>query len=387
VRARLKCKGLNVDSDEEVAAALKRAKIVKEFPKTPTGRDSISKKNLTVEFFSDPNVFRVLYYRNALSTVLSHSMRKWLEEGSRKKGYIHREWNQVRQSHGNDKFSGARSGRITVSDLQNITKDFMDRGDGYEHPAFAGVPELPLVRKYILPDPGQLLGHSDFDQQELKLVAHFEEGALAEEYKRDPKTDIHTFVQNLVHEVSGKLYARRPIKIVDFRTVYGGGVQGLSDQLHIPYSEAKEIIGNWKKALPDVVRLDKGLKERFGKGLHVRTLGGRIYFVKPPAIAKKGKRKGQKIVFDYTALNYLIQPSAADQTKQSIINYHKHPKRKAHLLLTVHDEINNSLDPKRAREELLVLRECMLGAFKLDVPVTTTLKLGPNWGSLAKMEE
>lgn len=384
LRKRFGAKAMNLDSDDEVAAALRKSKVVKEFPKTPTGKDSVSKKNLTIDYFADPKVFHALYYRNALSTVLTQSMEKWLNEADQN-GYIFREWNQVRQSHGNDN-RGARSGRITVSGLQNITKDFMDRGDGYEHPAFLGVPELPLVRMYVLADPGELFGHSDYDQQELKLVAHYEDGALAEEYRRNPKADIHTFVQNLVHQVSGKLYERRPIKIVDFRTAYGGGIQGLADTLRIPYKDAKQIIHDWKEALPDVVELDSGLKKRFKQGLHVRTLGGRVYFVKPPAIAKKGPNKGRLIEFSYTALNYLIQPSAADQTKRALINYHKHPKRKARLLATVHDEINISMAKARAKEELRILQECMVGAYKLDVPVTTTLKMGDSWGALKKVE-
>lgn len=399
IRKTLKRPGLNVDSDEEVAEALHKARVVKDFPKTPTGRDSISKKNLTEDYFRDKKymitegggerskrsgVWLALYYRNALATVLSMSMRKWLEEGSKKGGYIFREWSQVRQGHGFDKFKGARSGRITVSDFQNITKDFMDRGDGYGHPTFLNVPLLPLVRNYILPDEGEEFGHSDFDQQELKLVAHYEDGDLAEAYRNDPKTDIHNYVKDLIKEVTGKDYPRRPVKIVDFRTVYGGGITGLAEHLHIPYEEAAELIGNWKKALPDVVALDLALKNKFKAGDYIRTLGGRVYYVKPPTIAKKGPRKGQLIHFDYTALNYLIQPSAADQTKRALIDYHHHPKRKARLLVTVHDEINISMAD---RKELKILQECMVNAYPLDVPVTTTLKAGSSWGKLEKIEK
>jgi DNA polymerase I-like protein with 3'-5' exonuclease and polymerase domains len=397
LRKKLKSPGLNLDSDDDVAAALRKSGVVKKFPQTPGGKDSISKKNLTEDFFEDPRVtvkgfdgkmakhsgvWLALYYRNALANVLSHSIRKWFEEGSQKGGYIFRDWNQVRQANGNGA-KGARSGRITVSDFQNITKDYSDKGDGYAHPAFMEVPELPLVRKYILADAGEIFGHSDVDQQEMKLVAHYEDGALAEAYRRNPKTDIHVDVQKMIFDVTGKQYERRPVKVVDFRTVYGGGKSGLAEHLKIPYEEASDLIDNWRRALPDVVDLDSSLKKTFKAGGYIRTLGGRIYYVKPPAMAKKGPMKGRMIEFSYTALNYLIQPSAADQTKKAIIDYHKHPKRKARMLVTVHDEVNISMkDPK----ELKVLQECMIGAYKLDVPVTTTLKMGPSWGNLTKIE-
>lgn len=385
IRKMLKSPSLNLDSDDDVAAALKRTKIVKDFPKTPTGKDSVSKKNLTINFFCDPRMYHALQYRNTMSTVLTQSMEKWFAEGSQKGGYIYREWNQVRQSHGDDnKTKGARSGRVTVSGLANIAKRFGGKDPDYKHPAFMKVPEPPLARMYVLPDEGDEFGHSDYDQQEMKLTAHYEDGALAAKYREDPKTDIHVFVHDLIEKVSHKDYNRDLVKIVDFRTSYGGGIAGLAEQLRIPYGEAKEIIYNWKRALPDVVALDRGLKAIFQEGRFLRTLGGRVYYCKPPAVAKKGPRKGQVISFEYTALNYLIQPSAADQTKKAIILYHKHPKRRGRLLCTVYDEINISMSDRR---ELKVLQECMINAYKLDVPVTTTLKAGSCWGKLEKIED
>jgi len=381
IRRALKTPGLNIDADKDVAAALRASGVVQQFPQTPTGRDSVSKKNLTVEFFSDRKVWLALYYRNALSVVLTMSMRPWTEEASASGGYVRTQWNQVRQSYGNDN-RGARSGRITCSYFQNITKDFMDRGDGYEHPKFMGVPPLPLVRQYLLPDEGDLFVHRDYNQQELRLVAHYEEGALAEAYRNDPATDVHGYVQNLIKDVTGKSYERRPVKIVNFRTVYGGGTSGLAEGLHWPYKEAAELIGAWKKALPDVVQLDRELKDRFREGNYLRTYGGRVYFCKPPTIAKKGPRKGQMISYEYTALNYLIQPSGADVTKEAIIRYHDHPKKKGRMIVTVHDEINLSAPARYAGKENEVLREAM-ESIKLDVPWKTDGDIRPAWGRKA----
>ena len=378
----------NFDSDAHVAQALLKARVVKDFPKTPSGQDSVSKKNLTIDFFGDPQLYHALHYRNSMVTVLTQSLRKWYAEGAKKNGRIYREWNQVRQGHGDDNATkGARSGRITVSGFANIAKRFGAKDPSYQHPKFMDVPEPPLARAYILPDKGDLFGHSDFDQQEMKITAHYEEGALAEAYKADPKTDIHVKVYEWIKETSGKDYPRDTVKMADFLISYGGGAPSLAERLRIPQSEAKEIMKHWRAALPDVVDFDKFLKGKFKRGEYIRTLGGRVYFCKPPTVAKKGPRKGQMITFEYTALNYLIQPSAADQTKQAIINFHKHPKRDSRLLVTVYDEINTSVPKGAAIRQLLVLRECMVNAFKLDVPVTTTLKLGESWAKAEKLKE
>lgn len=383
IRKRLKAPGLNIDADKDVAAALKKAKIVKDFPKTPTGKDSVSKKNLTINFFKDKKVYHALQYRNTMATVLVQSLRKWYAEGLKKNGRIYREWHQVRQGHGDNDTKGARSGRVTVSGLANIAKRFGGKDPDYVHPAFMRVPEPPLARDYILPDEGEEFGHCDYDQQEMKITAHYEDGALAEKYRQDPKTDIHIFVHDEIQKVSDKDYNRDVVKQADFLISYGGGAPALADRLRVPVGEAKEVIHHWKKALPDVVELDKELKGRFKEGLHIRTLGGRVYFCKPPIIAKKGPRKGQMMTFEYTALNYLVQPSAADQTKEALILYWHHPRRKGRILCTVYDEINISM---KDVGELLVLQECMEKAFKLDVPSTVTAKRGSCWGKLQKIE-
>jgi DNA polymerase I-like protein with 3'-5' exonuclease and polymerase domains len=386
LRKKLRSPGLDFEHDDDVAAALKKSGIVTKFPKTPTGLDSVSKKNLTADYFSDRNVWVGLYYRNALWTVLTMSMRKWYAEGSRTGGYIYTSWNQVRQSHGVEKIKGARSGRITCSYFQNITKDFTDRGDGYEHPTFLELPPLPLVRDFLLPDEGDLFIHRDYNQQEMRLVAHYEDGALCDAYCRDAATDVHTFVQSEIQRVVGKLYERRPVKIVNFRTVYGGGIAGLAEGMKWKYEEAKELIDAWKKALPDVVSLDRELKSRFRDGLPLRTYGGRLYHVKPPAIAKKGPRKGQMISYEYTALNYLIQPSGADVTKEAIIRYHDHPKKKGRMLVTVHDEINLSAPAGIAEQEAAVLKECM-ESIELLVPWRTDGDLRTAWGKKPQKKE
>jgi hypothetical protein len=371
----------NFDSDAHIAQALRTAKIVEEFPQTAGGRDSVSKKVLRIDHFSNAKVYHALHYRNTLASILGR-MEKFYLEGSKKNGYIFREWQQVRQGYGDD-MKGARSGRVTVGEFANMSKAFGNKDPDYKHPKFLKVNDPPLARIYLLADPGEEFGHSDFDQQEMKIIAHYEDGALAKQYCNDPKTDIHAFVHDLIQKVTGKDYNRDVVKTLDFRKAFGSGTSGFAEQIRESHEVAQEIIDSWEAALPDVVELDKELRTRFKEGGSLRTLGGRLYFCKPPAIAKKGARKGMMVNFFYTALNYLIQPSAADQTKKAIIMFYNHPKRTSRMLATVYDEINISMADRR---QLLILQECMINAFKLDVPTTTTLKAGPSWGKLKKLD-
>jgi len=87
------------------------------------------------------------------------------------------------------------------------------------------------------------------------------------------------------------------------------------------------------------------------------------------------------MTYEYKLLNYLVQGSAADITKEAILRYHRHPKRTGRFLVTVYDEINVSA--KKAAHEMEILRQCMEG-IELDVLLLSDGKTGPNWGTLTK---
>jgi DNA polymerase I-like protein with 3'-5' exonuclease and polymerase domains len=90
--------------------------------------------------------------------------------------------------------------------------------------------------------------------------------------------------------------------------------------------------------------------------------------------------------FYYKLLNYLIQGSAADDTKEVLIRYDEHPKREGRMLVAVHDEANISVLQKRMKPEMQVLRE-VIQSVEFDVPMLSDGETGPNWGSLVKFEE
>jgi DNA polymerase I-like protein with 3'-5' exonuclease and polymerase domains len=377
LRTPLHAPSLNLDADADVAAALKANDLITEWTKTPTGRDSVSKKYLTNDKFRDQQVAGALGYRNRLTTVLSMSMLPWLEEADRHGGVISTTWNQVRQSHGDESKSGTRSGRLSCSRFQNISKDFDDKDDGYVHPKFLRVPPLPLVRKYILPDKGQSFGHRDYKQQELRILAHFEDGALCSAYNSDPDLDVHAYVQGLILQILNMELSRRPVKIMNFLQVYGGGVPAIMEKLKCSRAQAEQLRRAHKAALPGVEILNRQIKAMASEGQPIRTWGGRLYYVEEPKFVN-----GRLMDFYYKLLNYLIQGSAADCTKEALIRYAAADKE-ARFLVTVHDEINFSAPEKAMKKEMKILNDVM-ASVEFDVPMLSDGKVGPNWGSLKK---
>tara|TARA_A100001515_G_scaffold144377_2_gene148242 strand:- start:1175 stop:1513 length:339 start_codon:yes stop_codon:yes gene_type:complete len=79
--------------------------------------------------------------------------------------------------------------------------------------------------------------------------------------------------------------------------------------------------------------------------------------------------------FTYKALNRLIQGSAADQTKQAMIECYKAGYKP---LLQIHDELCFSIDKE---ENIKEVKEIMEHAIEnLKVPSKVDIALGSSWG-------
>lgn len=385
LRKRLRCKDINFDSDNEVAEALERNSIITDWTLTKTGQMSVSKKNLTKDKFRDARVFYTLGYRNRLRTCLSMFMVPWLEKGQATGGFIHPNWNQVRQPKGEDSNKGTRTGRPSCDDpnLLNVSKSFYDRGDSYEHPNhIRATPELPLVRRYALPDKGQVWCHRDYNQQELRILAHFEDGAILEAYKSNPDLDVHTFVQSEIKRLMGRELDRSSVKTMNFGKLYGQGLGALAAKLGTSVEEVKSIRDSQNKALPGLKAVEDEIKRLVRAGEPIVTWGGRHYYVEPPKFSEKF---GREMTFEYKLINYLVQGSAADATKEAIIRYNE-AKKDSRFLVTVYDEINISAPKSAVKKEMKILKDCMEG-LEFDVAMKSDGKIGPNWGSLTKYKE
>jgi DNA polymerase I-like protein with 3'-5' exonuclease and polymerase domains len=353
---------------------------------TKTGQRSVSKDNLTLDMFTDARVARAFGYRNRLTTCLSMFMHPWLDQAEINNGHITTNWNQVRQP-GANKNQGTRTGRPSTNNhnFLNISKTWDDKEDGYEHPAHLKVPELPLVRKYVLPDVGGIFCHRDYNQQELRILAHFEDGALLQAYLEDLRMDVHDFVKDLIAQITGQEWPRRPVKIVNFRTIYGGGKAATAQGIGCSLDEAARLLEAHGRALPGIKGLKAELKAMAQRNEALATWGGREYYCEPPSYSKK---YGREMTYEYKLLNYLVQGSAADATKEAIIRYHDHPKKHedARFLVTVYDEINISAPKLLVRDQMAVLRESM-ESIEFDVPLLSDGKTGVNWGTLKKYDE
>lgn len=380
---------LNFDADADVAEVLLQRGIVPNdnWTTTKSGQLSMSKDNLHPDLFTGPGgaeVASALGYRNRLLTCLRMFMEPWLAQASRTKGgTIHTNWHQTRGA----EQGGTRTGRPSTSDpnLLNISKSWDGRDDGYQHPAFLGLPELPLIRTYVLPDEGHTFVHRDFSGQELRIFGHFEKGDLHQQYQDDPALDVHKFVGAELMRVAMREIERTRVKTLNFQAIYGGGVPALQKKLRCSAQEAKELKNFHDQALPGRKILAEEIKRCVRSGLPICTLGGRLYF--PEAPGPDGRSK------EYKLTNYIIQGSAADLTKQSIIDWDEmnrslSPDMRARFLITVYDENNISAPTHLKREHMLELRRIMnTPRLGMTVPMLSDGKWGDSWGTAVKVKD
>jgi len=356
----------NVDSGTGLARALINSPLVDKtrLGRTPTGRISTARSSLEAAV-QDPQLLAALRYRGALKTLLGTFMRPWYEM-SAADGHLHPSWNQVR----GDEY-GTRTGRLSCSapNLQNVPTEFEDVD-------IEGYPPMIFMRRYILPDEDQIILGADYNGQEMRLLAHFAEGRAAEIYRTNPRADFHEIARDILHDEAGLDLKRKMVKIVGFSLIYGAGVPNLAGQLKMEddIGAVRRIRDNYLRSIPGLKEFIDDVTSRPG----VRTWGGRWIPVDKP--------EGTNWDFSYKLANHLIQGSAADQTKASIVKYHTMGAT-ARFLMTVHDENVTSSPIEDLKENKEILTSAMEDLEGFDVPFVAEVETGYNWHEMSPYRE
>jgi len=212
------------------------------------------------------------------------------------------------------------------------------------------------------------------------VLAHFSaDERLCQAFAHDE--DIHARVASQIYGVPLEAVTaemRRKAKAVNFGVIYGQSPFGLAKQLGIDKEEAARFIDAYFASYPGIDRfLDRVLSDCRKQG-YVSTLLGRrraIQGVRP----RVGR---QKNLAERTAINTVIQGSAADLIKRAMISVSRCIEQEqlpARMLLQIHDELLFEVAEEAVdRLASLVVRQ-MQQAARLRVPLKVDVKVGPNW--------
>ena len=370
------------DVNVEVWAAASLAKafdsVSLPYPKTEKGAPSFTKAFLAEHTHELPKlILRCRELNKTHGTFISTIMKYTTPQGR-----LHSHINQIRSDDG-----GTVSGRISMNhpNLQQIP---------------ARDPQLgPMIRSLFLPEEGEQWGSLDFSQQEPRILVHYAHAygksqghemkgvtEFVNGYINNPDMDFHTMVAEMAK------IPRKQAKTINLGMMYGMGVNKLSDQLDIPVEEAKELVGQYHDRVPFVKLLMNGvmnkLNNRASSGSIRSILGRKCRFdlwepdtfamnkAMPykEAVNEYGPTTRLKRAYTYKALNRLIQASAADMTKQAMVNIYSEG---IIPLIQIHDEIAISFS---SNDQIKKVANIMEEAVKLNVPNKVDIEIGPSWG-------
>jgi len=221
---------------------------------------------------------------------------------------------------------------------------------------------------------------ADYSQIELRMLAHFSgDPALVQAFAED--RDIHTFVASQIYgaaeaEVTADM--RRTAKVVNFSLIYGKTAYGLSRDLSIGVGEAERFIDDYFARYRGVREFTAQVLDQAKRDGYVTTILGRRRYIE--GIAQMDPKR---LNFpERTAVNTVIQGSAADLIKVAMVRIWRHGRRQRHpsaLLIQIHDELIFETPRNRLEEESAWIVGEMTGAMDLKVPLKVHVASGKNW--------
>lgn len=237
-------------------------------------------------------------------------------------------------------------------------------------------------RRAFVPAPGFELLVADYNQIELRVIAHLaEDPGLVEAFRKGD--DIHTITAARVFgdPMDAVTPAHRAkAKMVSYGLAYGMESYGLASRLSIPVSEAQDILDAYFEAFPNVRRyMERTVQEARQRG-YTETLFGRRRPI--PELLSGNFRIRQ--AGERQAMNAGIQGLAADIFKVALVRLDEALEDGGYasrLILQVHDEVILEVpaDEKERVEQLV--RDVMAHAADLSVPLEVNLAFGDSWAT------
>ena len=279
--------------------------------------------------------------------------------------------NRTGRVHTSFSMVGASTGRLSSSDpnLQNIP---------------IRTQEGRQIRGAFIARPGCKLISADYSQIELRLVAHVaQEKTMLEAFRNG--VDIHAQTASEVFGVpldQMDAETRRRSKAINFGIVYGISAFGLSRQLSIPQSEARDYIATYLDRFPGIRTYMNDAREFAREHLYVETLFGRRIHIEQIGTSNQAMRGFS----ERQAINAPIQGSAADIIKRAMICLPAELAAQglaADMLLQVHDELIFEVPEEQAEQSVQLIKSVMENAaspvVQLSVPLVVDAGIADSW--------
>ena len=294
----------------------------------------------------------------------------------------YREVEKLRSTYGESLLAEiAPDGRIHASFGQTVARTGRISSD---RPNLHNIPVRTEMgkqfRRAFVPAEGSTFLVADYDQVELRCIAHLsEDPGLIDAMTSG--SDVHRTVAAAVYGIAPEEVThtqREFCKMVSYGLAYGMEAYGLSQRLGVPVEEAAAIMESYFGAFPLVKQyMDHAVADAKIRGA-TRTLFGRIRPL--PDLHSSNYRVRQAA--ERQAMNAGIQGLAADIFKMALVRLDhdlEAAELASRLVLQVHDEVIVEVAAGEEEDVLRLTESALTGAADLDVPLTISAATGASW--------
>ncbi len=332
-------------------------------PKTRTNKTGFSTDAQSLADLQDlhPHPFLELLLQHRDATKIKQIV-ETLQKGIGGDGRVHTSYEQT----------GSATGRLSSNDpnLQNIP---IKTEVGRE------------VRSAFIPGDGfETLLTADYSQIEMRIMAHLSgDAGLIEAFNSGE--DLHRFVGARIFGVAPSEVTpvmRTKVKAMSYGLAYGLSAFGLSKQLRIEVSEAKELMADYFARFGAIRDYLRGVVEQARVDGYTTTMFGR----RRPFADISSTNRVLRENAERQALNSPIQGSAADIIKRAMLGIDADILQRglgSRMLLQVHDELVFEVAPGELAELTAVVTDRMSHAAEMSVPLDVQVGSGPDWDSAA----
>ncbi|MCM1505254.1 MAG: DNA polymerase I [Muribaculum sp.] len=236
------------------------------------------------------------------------------------------------------------------------------------------------IRRAFIADKGDLFMSADYSQIELRLIADISgDKDMIDAFISD--ADIHQSTAAKIYhrsleEVTPQQRSRA--KTANFGIIYGISAFGLSQRLHIPRSEAKELIDGYFRTYPHIKEYIAESIEKARQDGYVTTIMGRKRML-PDINSRNAVVRGYA---ERNAVNAPIQGSAADIIKAAMVRVYRDFAKaglKSKMIMQVHDELIFNVVPEELETVKKIVHDDMTHAYVGKVPLEVSSGVGQNW--------
>lgn len=259
---------------------------------------------------------------------------------------------------------GARTSRMSMErpNLQNLPRKSEAN------------PAATTVRNSVSARPGHTLLMCDFDQIEMRLLAHLssDPGLIAAFHS--PNDFFVELARSMFDDptLEKKDKRRQITKNAGYAKIYGAGIAKFALTAGVPEQTARAVMSRWDSLYPGTKRFSKAVESVAWQRQRDEGVGyARSLLTKRRQVADQNKI--------YALVNYLIQGSAAEVFKSKILELDA-AGLGDWMIAPVHDEIILDVPNENLEDAVHTLEKVMNDHKSFSVPITASVSYGPRWG-------